>query len=184
MDYREKLYAVGRIPGTYNKREGTAKEHEVLAGRRIGRALRPLFPKGFALDAAVSWAGGQSQAWRLQGPPAARRGGGGGGLVLPGHLQHLLRHPPQVFASVLSADGGCDPEVMAVSSASAALLCSDMPWAGPVAAARVAMLHDGQLVVGPSVEQQEAAVLDLLVAATADGRVTMLEADGEQVGLA
>ncbi|EFN54220.1 hypothetical protein CHLNCDRAFT_36088 [Chlorella variabilis] len=138
VDYREKLYAVGRIPGTYNKREGTAKEHEVLAGRRIGRALRPLFPKGFALDAAV-------------------------------------------FASVLSADGGCDPEVMAVSSASAALLCSDMPWAGPVAAARVAMLHDGQLVVGPSVEQQEAAVLDLLVAATADGRVTMLEADGEQV---
>ena len=33
MDYREKLYAVGRIPSTYNKREGTAKEHELLAVR-------------------------------------------------------------------------------------------------------------------------------------------------------
>jgi polyribonucleotide nucleotidyltransferase len=58
VEYREKLYAVGRIPSTYNKREGSAKEHEVLAGRRIGRALRPLFPKGFAYDAAVSeWVG-------------------------------------------------------------------------------------------------------------------------------
>ena len=72
MEYREKLYAVGRIPSTYNKREGSAKEHEVLAGRRIGRALRPLFPKGFAYDAAVSewvveWgmlpAGGWGWAW-------------------------------------------------------------------------------------------------------------------------
>lgn len=33
VDYREKLYAVGRIPSTYNKREGTAKEHELLAVR-------------------------------------------------------------------------------------------------------------------------------------------------------
>jgi hypothetical protein len=58
VDYREKLYAVARIPSTYNKREGNPKEHELLAGRRIGRALRPLFPKGFALDSAVraGWA--------------------------------------------------------------------------------------------------------------------------------
>lgn len=54
VEYREKLYAVGRIPSTYNKREGAAKEHEVLAARRIDRALRPLFPRGYALDAAVS----------------------------------------------------------------------------------------------------------------------------------
>lgn len=38
VDYREKLYAVGRIPSTYNKREGTAKEHELLAVRAAGGA--------------------------------------------------------------------------------------------------------------------------------------------------
>lgn len=86
----------------------------------------------------------------------------------------------QVFAHVLSADGATDPDVMAVAAASAALMCSDLPWAGPVAAARVALLADGQLVVGPSVEQQEGAALNLLVACTAD-RITMLEADGNQV---
>ena len=61
VDYREKLYAVARIPSTYNKREGAAKEHEVLAGRRIGRALRPLFPKGFVFESAVSARGGTLQ---------------------------------------------------------------------------------------------------------------------------
>jgi hypothetical protein len=50
VDYREKSYAVGRIPGTYNKREGAPREAEVLAGRRVDRALRPLFPRGFAYD--------------------------------------------------------------------------------------------------------------------------------------
>lgn len=56
VEYREKLCAVGRIPSTYNKREGAAKEHEVLAARRIDRALRPLFPRGLPFDAAVGGA--------------------------------------------------------------------------------------------------------------------------------
>lgn len=86
-----------------------------------------------------------------------------------------------MFASVLSADGDTDPGVLAIGAASAALLCSDLPWAGPVAAARVAVLRDGRTVTAPSVEQQEAAELNLLVAATGEGRITMLEADGEQV---
>ena len=180
VEYREKLYAVGRIPSTYNKREGAPKEHEVLAGRRIGRALRPVFPRGFAQDCAVS----------------IRREGGAPVAAVPAALlcssamrpqraprQHRRRPPcpaPQVFANVLSADGGTDADVMAVSAASAALMCSDMPWAGPVAAARVALLGDGELVVAPSVAQQEAARLNLLVACTAH-RITMLEADGDQV---
>ena len=99
----------------------------------------------------------------------------------PTHPRWLgLSFELQVFTSVLSADGETDPDVMAVSAASAALMCSDMPWAGPVAAARVALLRDNRLVAGPSVAQQEAAALTLLVACTAD-RVTMLEADGDQV---
>ena len=82
---------------------------------------------------------------------------------------------------MLSADGEADPDVMAVAAASAALMCSDMPWSGPVAAVRAALLPDGQLVVAPSVAQQEGARLNLLVACTVE-RITMLEADGDQVG--
>jgi len=85
---------------------------------------------------------------------------------------------------VLSADGASDPDTLAVSAASTALLCSDMPWAGPVAAARAALLPGGELVVGPTVEQQEAASLNVVVAVTEGGRITMLEADGDQASAA
>lgn len=175
---------MGRIPGTYNKREGTPKDHEVLAGRRIGRALRPLFPRGFAQDAAVSAAGGRRQQG-AQGPGVgaccAREARRRAELSWRAHPSVSAHAFLQLFASVLSADGAADPCVMAVGAASAALLLSDMPWAGPVAAARVALTREGQLVLGPSVAQQEAAALDILVAATAEGRVTMLEAGGEEV---
>lgn len=54
VDYREKLYAVGRIPVTYNKREGAPKDHETLASRRMERALRTLFPRGFVYETDVT----------------------------------------------------------------------------------------------------------------------------------
>ena len=98
-----------------------------------------------------------------------------------------LPHPllaPQAFAHVLSADGASDPDTLAVSAASTALLCSDMPWAGPVAAARAALLPGGELVVGPTVDQLEAASLNVVVAVTEGGRITMLEADGDQASAA
>ena len=47
VDYRERAYAGGRIPGGYFKREGRPVEKEVLTSRLIDRPLRPLFPKGF-----------------------------------------------------------------------------------------------------------------------------------------
>lgn len=47
VDYRERFAAVGRIPTTYFKREVSAKDHEVLAGRAVQRAMLPLFPPGF-----------------------------------------------------------------------------------------------------------------------------------------
>ena len=105
VDYREKLYAVGRIPGTYNKREGTAKEHEMLASRRLERAIRPLLPRGYC-------------------------------------------SPIEITASVLSADGSADPEALSINAVSAAMATSDIPWAGPVCAARVALIG-GNIVVNP-----------------------------------
>lgn len=137
IDYREKLYAVGRIPGTYNKREGAPKEHELLAGRRLERAIRPLLPRGYF-------------------------------------------YATDVTASVLSADyGTADPEVVAVNAASAALSTSDVPWSGPLGAVRVVVVN-GEIMVNPKPNQGNShdvePELSMLVAATLDHRVTLVEA--------
>lgn len=53
VDYQEKTYAAGRIPGGFFRREGRPGEKEILAGRLIDRPLRPLFPKGFTCETQV-----------------------------------------------------------------------------------------------------------------------------------
>jgi polyribonucleotide nucleotidyltransferase len=53
VEYREKLMAVGRIPQTFNRREGAPKEREVLVARAVDRPLRPLFPKGYFYETQV-----------------------------------------------------------------------------------------------------------------------------------
>lgn len=53
IDYVEKTYAAGRIPGGFFKREGRLSEHEVLTSRLIDRPCRPLFPKGFRNEVQV-----------------------------------------------------------------------------------------------------------------------------------
>jgi len=53
VDYREKAYAAGKIPGGFFKREGKPSEEEILASRLIDRSIRPLFPKGFRNETQV-----------------------------------------------------------------------------------------------------------------------------------
>jgi polyribonucleotide nucleotidyltransferase len=53
VDYEERLYAVGKIPGGFIKREGRPSEKAILSGRLIDRPIRPLFPKGFRNDVQV-----------------------------------------------------------------------------------------------------------------------------------
>ena len=53
VDYEEKLYAVGKIPGSYQKKEGRPSEKAILTSRAIDRPLRPLFPKDFRNDVCV-----------------------------------------------------------------------------------------------------------------------------------
>ena len=50
VEYEEKMYAVGKIPGGFNKREGKASEHAILTSRVIDRPMRPLFPKDYRND--------------------------------------------------------------------------------------------------------------------------------------
>ena len=54
VDYEERLYSVGKIPGGYTKREGKPADKAILAARAIDRPLRPLFPKDFRNDVVVS----------------------------------------------------------------------------------------------------------------------------------
>ncbi len=53
VDYEEKMYAVGRIPGSFTRREGRASEKAILASRCIDRPIRPLFPKDMRNDCTV-----------------------------------------------------------------------------------------------------------------------------------
>ena len=54
VEYEEKLYAVGKIPGGFNKREGKASENAILTSRVIDRPMRPLFPKDYRNDVTLN----------------------------------------------------------------------------------------------------------------------------------
>ena len=137
IEYQERMYAAGRIPGSYFRREiGRPSEKEVLTCRLIDRPLRPLFPDGYSSET-------------------------------------------QLIATVFSADQEFDPDVLAMNGASTALMISNIPFAGPVAAARVAYL-DGQYVLNPSRSQLEQSKLSLVVAGTRNA-VVMVEGRAEEM---
>ncbi len=131
VEYQEKIYAAGRIPGNYFRREiGRPSEKETLTARLIDRPIRPLFPKGY-------------------------------------------RNEIQVIATVLSMDQENDPDVLAMTGASAALEISDIPFSGPIACVRVGRI-DGKLIVNPTISQWEECDLTIIVAGSKTG-VVMVE---------
>ncbi len=85
----------------------------------------------------------------------------------------------QVVALVLSADLANDPDVMAVTGASAALYLSDVPFTTPIGAVRVGLI-DGQYILNPTYEQMEQSRLDLVVVGSAT-EVVMVEAGSSEV---
>ena len=54
VEYEEKMYSVGKIPGGFNKREGKASENAILTSRVIDRPMRPLFPKDYRNDVTLN----------------------------------------------------------------------------------------------------------------------------------
>jgi polyribonucleotide nucleotidyltransferase len=136
IEYQEKMYAAGRIPGSYFRREiGRPSEKEVLTCRLIDRPLRPLFPDGYMSET-------------------------------------------QLIATVFSADPEIDPDIMAMNGASFALTISDIPWGGPIAAARVGYV-DGGYVLNPTQSQLEKSAMDLVVAGTRSAVVMVEGRSGE-----
>ena len=131
VDYKEMSYAAGRIPGGFFRREiGRPSEKETLTSRLIDRPIRPLFPKGYALET-------------------------------------------QVIATVLSVDQENEPDVVAMTGASAALHISPIPFQGPIAAVRVGRIN-GELIINPSLKQLEESDMNVVVAGSRDA-VVMVE---------
>jgi polyribonucleotide nucleotidyltransferase len=137
VDVEERMYAAGKIPGSFFKREGRAGEKGTLTARMIDRPLRPLFPKG----------------WRYE---------------------------TQLVAIPISVDHVNPYDILAMNGASAALMISNVPFAGPVGAVRIGKI-DGNFVVNPNEEDLlESSDLDLVVAGSEDA-ILMVEAGANEI---
>ena len=89
------------------------------------------------------------------------------------------RNETQIVSMVLSADSDNDPDVIAVTGASAAAYVSDLPFEKPIAAVRVGLL-DGQLVANPTVAEQKKSLLNIVIAGTEDA-IVMVESGALEV---
>ncbi len=85
----------------------------------------------------------------------------------------------QIIGQLLSADQINDADIPMVNGASAALAISDIPWAGPIAAVRVALI-DGQFVANPTIEQMFSSSLDLIYVGT-EKNMLMIEGSADQL---
>jgi polyribonucleotide nucleotidyltransferase len=136
VDYNEKYYAAGKIPGGFIKRESRPKDKEILVSRLIDRPMRPLFKKEFGRDI-------------------------------------------QIVPTCVSTDMVNPSDIIAVVASSAAVTISDIPFDGPVAAARVAF-KDGKYIINPTFSEIESADMEIVVAGTKDG-ITMVEGGAKEV---
>src|SRR6202047_1706906 len=89
------------------------------------------------------------------------------------------RNETQIVAMVLSADSENDPDVIAVTAASAALFISKIPFEKPIAAVRVGLI-DGKLAVNPTVAEQKTSLMNLIVAGS-DEAIVMVESGALEV---
>ncbi|MGH3442217.1 MAG: polyribonucleotide nucleotidyltransferase, partial [Nitriliruptorales bacterium] len=139
VEVEERMYAAGKIPGGFFKREGRPGENAILTARLIDRPLRPTFQEG-------------------------------------------LRNEVQIVNTILQT-GQVDPyDVVAINASSIATMLTRVPFDGPVAGVRYAMLRDGSWIPFPTFEQlEEEAVFQMVVAgrvdANGDVAILMVEAD-------
>lgn len=130
VDYEERFYAAGKIPGGFFKREGRPSDVATLSARMIDRPIRPLFPDGYNDEV-------------------------------------------QIVATVLSVEPDCNPGILGILGASAALMISEVPFGGPVAGVKIG-LEDGRLAVNPEATSQEENGVEITVVGTKK-TVTMVE---------
>ncbi len=136
VEYEERMYAGGKIPGSFFRREGRPTTDAILTARLTDRPLRPLFPEG-------------------------------------------MRNEVQIIMYSLSADTDNPLDVLAINAASAAVMISDIPWNGPVAAVRVGRVN-GEFIINPTFDEMDKSDLDLRLAGTRDA-ILMVEAGSDEV---
>ncbi|MBI4731602.1 MAG: polyribonucleotide nucleotidyltransferase [Chloroflexi bacterium] len=136
VEYEERMYATGKIPGSFFRREGRPSTEAILTARLTDRPIRPLFPKG-------------------------------------------MRNEVQVIMYSLSADHDNPIDMLGITAASSALMISDIPWDGPVAAVRVGRIN-GQFVINPTFGEMEVSDLDLRLAGTRDA-ILMVECGAKEI---
>jgi polyribonucleotide nucleotidyltransferase len=136
VEYEERMYAGGRIPGSFFRREGRPSTDAILTARLTDRPLRPLFNKE-------------------------------------------MRNEVQVIMFSISADQENPLDILSINAASAALMISDIPWAGPVGAVRIGRINN-EFVVNPTFQQIDESELDLRIAGTRDA-ILMVECGAEEL---
>lgn len=137
VEFEERFYAAGKISGSrFIKREGRPSDRAVLAGRKIDRPIRPLFPKSY-------------------------------------------RNDVQIMVTALSYDGSIDLATLGTVAASAALMQTNAPFKGPIAAINVGLI-DGQFVLNMTEDEIEKTELNLSFAANAE-RIMMIETEANEV---
>lgn len=130
VDYIEKFYAAGKIPGGFLKRESKPTDRETLTARVIDRPLRPSFPEGYLAETYIT-------------------------------------------CFVISYDGENTPAPLALIGASTALMISDIPFNGPVAALRIGLDNNGNFICDP--DENNPGDLDLNLAGNPEA-ILMVEA--------
>ncbi len=136
VNYLEKSYAAGKIPGGFFKRETKPSDVATLVARLIDRPIRPMFPNNFYNEV-------------------------------------------NVVCTVLSYDPTCNPDILALIGASAALAISEAPMTDIVAGVRVGMINN-EFVLNPSNEELKNSRLDLIVAGT-ESSVLMVESEAKEL---
>ncbi|WRS29422.1 polyribonucleotide nucleotidyltransferase [Actinomycetaceae bacterium MB13-C1-2] len=135
VDVEERQYAIGRIPGSFFRREGRPSTEAILACRLIDRPLRPGFVKG-------------------------------------------LRNEVQVVETVLAVDSDDAYDVLAINAASMSTQIAGLPFTGPIAGTRIALI-DGQWVAFPRYSEMECSVFNMVVA----GRIVTKEDGTEDIAI-
>lgn len=91
-----------------------------------------------------------------------------------------FNYETQIMCNMLAVDSVNNPDVIAINAASAALSLSDIPWNGPIGAVRVGFI-DNELVLNPTRKEMQASLLNLIVTATNQNLVVMLEANASNL---
>lgn len=139
IEVEERMYASGRIPGSFFKREGRPSENAILVCRLTDRPLRPTFAEG-------------------------------------------LRNEVQVVNTIIQTTQVDPYDVVAMNGSSLSTMLSGLPFSGPVAAVRYAMMRDGDWVAFPTFEElEEEAVFNMVISGRVeeDGEVAILMIEAE-----